>query len=192
MPLDTIEAILTRYSCRAFTDRMPSDEDLRIIARAAVASPSGVNRQLWRVIVVKNKELIADLEAEGMKNLAALPDLPNRGTYERILARGGKLYYNTPCLIVVPIAQAQPTGAELFDCGIVAENIALAATALGINSLICGLSGFSFAGDKRVEFKRRLGFPDGYEIGIAVLLGYAVNSGGKPHEPDVAKISYID
>lgn len=186
---DTIKTIRTRYSCRSFLDKMPSDEDLKIIAEAAVQAPSGVNRQLWRVIVVKNKELIEDLEAEGMKNLAALPD---KSMYDRIISRGGKLFYNAPCMIVIPIAKAEPAGAELFDCGIVTENIALSATSLGIDNLICGLSAFSFAGEKGSEFKRRLGFPDGYEIGIAVLLGYATNPGGKPHEPDLSKITIIE
>lgn len=189
MPLDTIESIRTRYSCRAFSDKMPSDKDLRIIAEAAVSAPSGMNRQLWRVIVVKNKELIAELETEGMKNLSALAD---NNTYERIMSRGGKLYYNAPCQIIVPIAKTEPAGAELFDCGVVAETIALAAASLGIDSLICGLSAFSFSGEKGGDFKRRLGFPQGYEIGIAILLGYAVNPGGKPHEPDFSKITVIE
>ena len=189
MSLNTIEAIHTRYSCRAFLDRMPSDTDLQTIAEAAAASPSGMNRQLWRIIVVKNKELIADLEAEGMKNIAATPD---KGMHDRIMSRGGKLYYNALCIIVVPITKTEPAGAELFDCGIVSENIALAATSLDIDNLICGLAAFSFAGEKGAEFKQRLGFPEGYEIGIAVLLGYAANPGGKPHELDLSKITIIE
>jgi len=188
MSIDTIDAIRTRYSCRAFSDRMPTDEDLWTIAEAAVAAPSGMNRQLWRVIVVKDKQLIDDLDSEGMKNLAKVPD---KLMYDRIMSRGGKLFYNAPCMIVVPIAKANREGAELFDCGIVSENIALAATSLGIDNLICGLAAFSFAGDRRAEFMNRLGFPDGYEIGIAVLLGYAANPGGKPHEPDLSKIKFI-
>ena len=188
MSMDTIQAIHTRYSCRAYSGKMPPDKDLMAIAEAAVAAPSGMNRQLWRVIVVKNSELMAELEDEGMKNLKALPD---KSIYERIMSRGGKLYYSAPCMVVVPIAKAQPGGAEMFDCGIVAENIALAATSLGIDNLICGLAAFSFAGDKGAEFRNRLGFPEGYDIGIAVLLGYAANSGGKPHEMDMEKISVI-
>jgi nitroreductase len=189
MPLDTIEAIHTRYSCRAFSNKMPSDADLQTIAEAAVASPSGMNRQLWRIIVLKNKELIEKMEAEGMKIMASFPD---KGMYNRIMSRGGKLFYNAPCMIVVPIAKTEPAGAELFDCGIVSQNIALAAASLGIDSLICGLAAFSFAGEKGDEFKQRLGFPEGYEIGIAVLLGYAANPGGKPHELDLSKISIIE
>ncbi|MDR2132892.1 MAG: nitroreductase family protein [Clostridiales Family XIII bacterium] len=189
MILDAIEAIRTRYSCRAFTDKLPPDKDLDTIAKAAVASPSGMNRQLWRVVVVKNKELIADLEAEGMKQLAALPD---KGAYERILSRGGKLFYNAPCMMVVPIGKATRDGMEILDCGIVVENIAIAATSLGINSLICGFAALSFAGEKNAEFKKRLDFPEGYDIGLAVLLGYAENPGGSPHEPDLSKIIWIE
>lgn len=189
MLLDTMQSILTRYSCRAFSDRLPADDDLRTIAKAAAASPSGMNRQLWRVIVVKNRALIDEMEAESMKNLAAMQD---KSIYDRIMSRGGKMFYNAPVLFVVPVAKAEPAGAELFDCGIVSENIALAATSLGIDSLICGLAAFSFAGDRCAEFKQRLGFPEGYEIGIAVLLGYAENPGGKPHEPDLEKISFVE
>ena len=188
MPMDTITAIHARYSCRAFSDKMPDDDALHTIAEAAVAAPSGMNRQPWRIIVVKNKELINDMEEEGLKNLAAFPD---KTLYERIKSRGGKLYYNAPCMIVVPIAKTEPSGAELFDCGIVSENIALAATSLGIDSLICGFTAFSFAGKKGMNFKTRLGFPPGYEIGIAVLLGYCELSGGKPHKPDLSKITWI-
>ena len=189
MSINTIETIHARYSCRAFRDEMPSDKQLEIIAKAAVASPSGMNRQLWRVIVVKNKELIAQLETEGLNNLAAMADVD---MYERIMERGGKLYYNAPCMIVVPIAKTEPAGAELFDCGIVSENIALAATSLGVDNLICGFAAFSFAAEKGAEFKKKLGFPEGYEIGIAVLLGFAEVAGGKPHEPDLDKISWIE
>jgi nitroreductase len=183
-----IDAIIHRYSCRNFTNKMPSYDDLETIAKAAVAAPSGMNRQLWRVIILKNKKLIEEMEKEGMRVMASMPD---KSMYERIMSRGGKLFYNAPCMAVVPIAKAEPAGAELFDCGIVAQNIALATTALGIDSLICGLAAFCFAGESGEEFKKLLNFPEGYEIGIAVLLGYAKEP-GKPHAPDFGKISFIE
>ena len=186
--MNTIEAIKTRYSCRAFTDEMPSDADLQIIAESAVAAPSAMNMQPWRVFIVKNKELLAELESEGMKNIAALPD---KGTYERIMGRGEKLYYNTPCQILVTVEKANKW--QDIDCGIITQNIALAATALGINSLICGLIEFSFNGDKGEYFKKQFGFPNGFEIGLSVLLGYADEKGVKePHELDLNKINVVE
>jgi nitroreductase len=186
---ETIQTIMKRYSCRAFTGEMPSDADLRTIAAAALAAPSGVNRQPWRVIVVKNQALINEMDAAGMKVLAALPD---KSAHERITKRGGKLFYNAPSMIVIPITQAAPAGQELLDCAIVAENIALAAASLGIDNLICRLVTLPFSGDKGAEFSRRLGFPEGYGIGLAVLLGYAKETGGKPHELDFSKISFVE
>jgi nitroreductase len=188
MTTETIQTMLARYSCRAYTDQMPSDEALCAVAEAAIAAPSGINRQYWRVIVLKNKELIADLEAEGMKQLATMSD---KSMYDKIMSRGGKLLYNAPCIIVIPVKVAEPAGAELVDLGIVVENIALAATSLGIDNVICGMFELCFAGNRAEEFKQRLNFPEGYEIGLAVLLGYAEKQ-GQPHELDYSKISFLE
>jgi len=57
MPLNTLESIQARYSCRAFTNQRPSNEDLQAIARAAIAAPSAMNRQPWQVIVLTNRNL---------------------------------------------------------------------------------------------------------------------------------------
>ena len=189
MPLNTIEAIHARYSCRDFSDRMPADDDLQTIAEAALASPSAMNRQPWQIIIVKDKELIADLETEGMKALAALAD---KSAYARLLSRGGTLFYKAPCMIVIALNSIDSSGYEPVDCGIVTQSMALAATSLGINSLICGLAKFAFDGEKSEDFKQRLSFPEGYEIGIAVLLGYAAETGGTPHELDSGKITVIE
>jgi len=188
MTSDTIQTMLARYSCRAYTNKMPSDEALRAIAEAAVASPSAVNQQNWRIIVVKNKELIADLEAEGMKFLASQND---KRTYNRIISRGGKMLYNAPCMVIVPINKSFSERYALVDLGIVVENVALAAASLGINSVICGMIAHCFAGDRAEEFKQRLAIPEGYEIGLAVLLGYAEKQ-GQPHELDYSKISFVE
>lgn len=52
------------------------------------------------VIVLKDKELIQDIEAEGMSYLASMED---ESTNNRIMERGGRLFYGAPCMIVVPI-----------------------------------------------------------------------------------------
>lgn len=181
---ETLKVIENRYSCRDYKEEMPSDEILQAIAEAAVQAPSGMNRQAWRVIVVKNKELIQDIEAEGLSYLANLPD---PSTYQRIMDRGGKLFYGAPCMIVVPIEASSQ-----IDCGIVCQTIALAATSMGIANVICGLTGTAFAsGLRSVEFSKRLGFPEGYVFGCSVLLGYAKTTKA-PHDPDKDKIIIID
>ena len=185
---ETLKVIAARYSCRDFKDEMPPDETLRAIAEAAIQAPSGMNRQAWRVIVVKDRELIRDMESEGMSYLANMED---KSSYNRIMGRGGRLFYGAPCMIVVPIDPAQYAPA-LVDCGILCQNIALAATSLGIANIMCGFTGLAFASGRRAEeFSKRLGFPDGYAFGCAVLLGYA-NTTRPPHVPDQGKIIFVE
>lgn len=184
---ETLQTIATRFSCRSFTDAMPTDEQLSVIAKAGIQAPSGMNRQGWQVIVVKNEELIKEMDTEGMKVMSNMED---KTMFNRIMSRGGKLLYNAPCLIVIAIKEADPKGAELVDLGIVAQNIVLAATSLGIDNVHCGLLGLAFAGEKTDDFKARLQFPDGYEYGIGILLGFAKET-KPPHEPDEGKITII-
>lgn len=179
---ETLKVIAERYSCRDYLPTPIPECDLRAIAEAAVQAPSGMNRQPWRVIVVTDRTLIGDIEAEGMALLAAQDD---KTSYNRIMERGGRLFYGAPCMIMVA-SQPQTD----MDCGILCENIALAATSLGIANVICGFTYLAFTGSKGEEFKRRLGFPEGYEFGCSVLLGYA-KTARAPHTPDLGKISYI-
>lgn len=183
----TLDTIAKRYSCRSFKDKMPEDKDLFAITQAAIQAPSGINRQHWQVILVKDRELINDMEHEGMSLLAAMEDST---MHERIMSRGGMLFYNAPCMIVIAIKEAYPKGAELIDLGIIAENIVLAATSLGIANIHCGFIAFAFAGNKAAEFKERLKFPEGYECGTSILLGYAEKETA-PHVPDKSKITVI-
>lgn len=180
LPNETLAAIARRYSCRAFTSELPTNEQLRAVAQAAVQAPSGMNRQPWHIIVVKDKALIDALEQEGLRALAELDE----AGYQRIQSRGGKLFYGAPSLVMI----AMQPGTEL-DCGIACQNVVLAAEAQGINTLICGLARLAFMGDKAAEFQRRLAFPEGYAFGIAVLLGHAAQP-GTPHAPDESKISW--
>ncbi|WP_312072163.1 nitroreductase [Anaerotignum propionicum] len=185
---ETLKTIASRYTCRDYNSKIPSDEFLKAIAEAAIQAPSGMNRQAWRVIVVKNKDLIQDMESEGMNYLASMED---KSLYNKIMEHGSRLFYGAPCMIVVPINLVQYAPA-LVDCGILCQNIALAATSLGIANTMCGLTGMAFAsGLRSEEFSKRLGFPDGYAFGCSVLLGYA-NTAKLPHNPDRDKIIFIE
>lgn len=182
--LDTLQAIDTRYSCRSFRDEALASDVLDRIALSGVASPSGMNRQAWRVVLVKNRRLIEEMDEESMRVLSEMDD---KSMYDRMMERGGKMLYNAPAMIVIPI---EP-GSEL-DCGIVTENIALTATALGVDNVICGMARIAFMQSPRAEeFRKRLGFPEGYVFGMSVLLGYAT-APGKPHTPDMAKITVVE
>lgn len=185
---ETLAVIAKRYSCRDYKSKMPSDELLAAITKAAVQAPSAVNRQPWRVILIKDEALMQELEDEA---LTALKNMEDQSSYNRIMSRGGKLFYGAPCMIFVPIDKMQ-NNYSLIDCGILCQNITLAAESLGLASVICGLTGLAFSDkNKAAALAKRLNFPEGYEFGCSVLLGYA-NTGKEPHEPDMSKIITIE
>ena len=180
---ETLKTMASRYSCRAYDGKPVEKELLDRIALAAVQSPSAVNRQPWKIAVAADKRLIDEMDDDGMEYLAAAED---KSVYQRFMDRGGKLFYNAPCMFIIMI---EP-GTEL-DCGIISENIALAASSLGLGNVICGMGKIPFMGKRGDEFKRRIGFEDGWEFGMAVLVGNASSPDGKPHDPDTSKIRFI-
>jgi len=182
---ETLKAIVERYSCRDFADTPLTDAQIQTIAEAAVAAPSAMNRQPWHIIVITDKALINELDDESMGILAAAED---KSGYERIMSRGGKIFYNAPCMVMVASDGSQYAA---MDCGILSQNVALAAHALGLGSVICGMARIPLDGPRGGEFKKRMQFPDGYGFGIAILAG-AAKSGKAPHELDRSKITYIE
>lgn len=184
---ETLKVIAERYSCRDYKSQMPSDEILKAITEAALQAPSAMNRQPWRIIVVKDKMLIQEIETEALNHLKSRDD---KSAYNRIMERGGKLFYGAPCMIIIPVDKANSY--SQIDCGIVCQTITLAAASLGLASVICGLTQAAFASDASFEkFAGRLGFPEGYVFGCSVLLGFA-NTGKAPHDTDESKIIMIE
>lgn len=179
---ETLKTIRNRYSCRSFTGEAIAQEEIEAIALAGVQAPSAMNEQPWEIIVIKDKDLIDEMDVATMEMLSKQED---KSIYTRIMLRGGKIFYNAPCMYVV----VKKEGTDL-DCGIVTENIALAASSLGLGNVICGLARLAFTTEKGETFKEKI-IPEGYEFGMSILVGYAANSKGTPHEVDLSKIKYI-
>lgn len=182
----TLETIRDRYSCRAFTGAPLEEEKLQAIAQAALQAPSGMNAMPWQVVVVQDKALLDEIEAEGLKAIEAMPD---KSVIERVRSRGGKIFYNASCIIFVPRETARGADSAI-DCGIVCQTISLAAQSLGVGSCICGMANLCFTGEKGPQLKQRLGFAEGYEFGCSVLLG-PVAQAKEPHQPEPAKLTFI-
>lgn len=181
---ETLKAIAERYSCRDFAATPLTEAQIKSLVNAALAAPSAMNRQPWQVIVITDKTLIEQLDDTSMNILAAAED---KSGYERIKERGGKVFYNAPCMFLIA-SDGSPYAA--MDSGILSQNIALAAHALGLGSVICGMAGIPFKSPQGGELKKRLAFYEGYDFCIAVLVGNAL-SGKEPHELDYDKVSYV-
>ncbi|MGN0421494.1 MAG: nitroreductase family protein [Lachnospiraceae bacterium] len=149
--------------------------------------PSGTNAQPWKIITVMNKALLEEMEEETIHMMSQIPAY--NGFYNVMTSTGMKLFYNAPCMIILPYDTTNIYAK--YDCGIASQSIAVAAQSLGVASHIIAINEVAFMGDKKDYFKERLQFPENYEFGLAILLGYATET-KSPHQPNMNKIIYID
>ena len=177
---EVLKAIMERYSCRDFLPDALPKEQVDILIDAALASPSALNLQPWHIIAVTDKPLIEAMDEYAMSD-------ENMPYYERIKDRGGKMFYNAPCVLVIAINDSERAP---LDAGIVSQNICLAAHSLGLGSCICGMMRIPLEGERGNEFISKLKFPEGMKFGMSVLVGKAKTQ-TTPHALDKTKITYV-
>jgi len=179
---EVLSAIANRYSCRDFLADAPTTEQVDAIVNAALAAPSAMNCQPWHIVVVNDKSFVDEMNTAVM-----VQENKDEPWYDRIMGRGGKMFYNAPCIIFIAIDDSKWA---MHDCGYVSQNIALAAHSLGLASVICGMGAIPLSSPKGPEFLKKLNFPEGYSFGMSVLIGKP-NSGKEPHKLDRSKVSYV-
>lgn len=120
--MDAIQAIMSRVSVRQYSDLDISDESLQTILEAGMSGPTCVNSRDWSFIVVRDPETLNKMaDANGM------PAEPLRTAKLGILVCGDmeRAYFRAPDYWIV-------------DGSIAAQNMILAANALGIGSVWLG------------------------------------------------------
>ncbi|MCI8565249.1 MAG: NAD(P)H nitroreductase [Lachnospiraceae bacterium] len=168
---EVMQAILSRRSTRAFTDRHIEMEELKQIIEAAVYAPSAKNQQSWHFTVVRSREKIGRLAA----------------VIGEALKRDGYDMYCPDTIILVAAERGNPHGQ--LDTGCVMENIFLAAHSLGIGSVwinqlkdICDVPKVRAVLDE-------LGLPAGQLVWGTAALGYiAKETPVKPRREGVVNI----
>jgi nitroreductase len=164
------ELIGKRWSPRAFSNREVTPEQVVSLLEAARWAPSAYNEQPWRFIVASKN----DPETYG-KLLGSLMEL------NQLWAR------NAPVLILTLAKKTfthngTPNLYALHDAGMAAANLALEATALGLN--VHFMAGFNKA-VARTAFQ----IPDDYELGTVVAIGYAGDPSSLPERFQQAELA---
>ena len=113
--MNTLDAILTRRSCREFTDKPIKSETLHQLLEAAMSGPSCVNARDWSFVVVTDPEKLAQ-----MANANGRPAEPLRKAAAGILVCGD-----------LDRAFRFAKDYWVIDGAIAAQNICLAAQELG-------------------------------------------------------------
>ncbi|MDP6043874.1 MAG: nitroreductase [Dehalococcoidales bacterium] len=195
--MELLEGITTRRSFRGFKSTPIPKETVKKIFQAVSNSPSYTNTQPWEVAVVsgrKKDELSKILYDLAAQNAVTNPDIPmpqawppkmEKRTGEhgarRLAALGvvrddaegrEKLrlmnfeFYDAPCALFLFTDGALTTW-SIFDMGLFAQNVILAAHAFGLGS--CLQASLSNYPDAVREF---LGMPKAKKLIIGISLGY--------------------
>ena len=192
--LDTFEAIKNRRSIRQQKSDQIDDETLNKILEAARWAPSWGNTQTWRFIVVTDKEIKAQLNA----NRPQRPMGPGSPTSAPPMPPPGQPIIDAPVVIAICAelnkAGIRPDGSPatdkgpswyMYDAGLVTENLCLAAHALGLGTVIIG----GFDAKKAAS---TLDVPEGFAVVVLVPLGYPAQPGRPPSRKELGEITFYN
>lgn len=118
--MDALVNLMTRRSIRRFTAEPVSAAAVETLLRAAMAAPSAGNAQPWHFITVTDRAV-----------LAQLPDIQPHT----------RMMLTAPLAIAVcaDVTLEKHEGFWMEDCSAATQNILLAAHAIGLGAVWCGL-----------------------------------------------------
>ncbi|KFI69370.1 nitroreductase family protein [Bifidobacterium magnum] len=158
--METFDALLTRQSCRNFTNEPVSEQDLAKIIAAANNAPVGMAMfDCLRLTVIQDPNILLGLE-ETVLNIN-----PNF-TREHPL-------FNAPLAIVVSTKDVEGPYALMHKLSgaCVMENMMVEAADLGLGS--CYLMGAASVIAQSPEFMEQIGLPEGFTPMSIAIVGHS-------------------
>lgn len=205
------ELMSTQRAIRRLKPDSISEDVLERIMQAAAWAPSGGNQQPWRMIMVRDPALKAELGALYRKRWARFADLYRqrfadaepevRRQEERTIAAGdhlGEHFGDCPVIVVVcfnpdrmAITDARQDRVSVVGGGSVypaVQNLLLACRAEGVGCVLTTL-----LCQDEAAVKTLLEIPDDWYTAAAVPLGYPVGGGyGPTSRRDVSELFFRD
>ena len=155
------ELMMSRRSIRAYKDSVISRETLNDILKCGINAPNGKNLQSYEIRVIDSPALIDSMTQAVVKDK---PEIAQREGFKNI-------FVNAPC--VVCIAYDTQYDMAQIDCGLLGENIILAAWAKGIGSCCLGSSArWLLDSPSAKPYLDRLALSKGYQLLYCIALGY--------------------
>ncbi len=168
---EVLKAIAARSSTRAYTPEKLTEAELDALLQAGLQAPTAANRQEIHISVVDGSNpLLGEIEEEKNRLFG-------------VQAPAATFHYDAPTVLFLSADASFPWSA--LDAGIAVENIALAAEALGLGSVIIGCVKGALTGTRAAEFASALSIPQGYEFEIAIAVGHKA-ADKVPHEYSMA------
>lgn len=171
------DLMMSRRSIRAYKDSVISRETLNEILKYGINAPNGQNLQSYEIRVIDSPALIDSITQAVVKDN---PKIAERDGFKNI-------FVNAPCVVCIA-CDTQYDMAQI-DCGLLGENIILAAWAKGIGSCCLGSSARWIQDSPSAKpYLDRMAFSKGYKLLYCIALGYpAETPKAKPRRNDMIK-----
>ena len=178
---EVIKNILERRSVRNYTDKLVDKATLDELLNVAIWSPNAGNKQRTRIVVSQDQELNTRLgKAQNVVYGQFNGHKPIVLNDEEIAKTSHSGFYNAPTVIYM-FAPDNFLFAEP-DSYIMAQDICLAATSIGVDSCIISVATDYFIDDFGKDILKKWDIPEGYHISAHVILGY--HEGNMPAPKD--------
>lgn len=157
--MQTLDAIAKRKSTRNYKPEQIPEDALQAILKAGCAAPVAMaNYDSLHITVVQSRELLDRVNAVAAEMVF------------KMLGVRKNTDFGAKTLVLVSSTPIHRAGTEHANVGIVVENMVLAATDMGIDSVILGAAPAAVAQDK--ELMKALGIPEGFTPLLGAFFGY--------------------
>jgi nitroreductase len=164
--MNALEVIFSRRSVRLYSSKPVSREILHELLRAAMSAPSAGNERPWHFVVLTDR--------------AVLDEIPKFHPYSAMLKRA-----RAAVLVCGDLTLERHRGYWVLDCAAATENLLLAAHALGLGGVWCGV----YPTEDRVQnFRRLLKLPDHIVPFSLVALGFPAEVKETPDRFDASRV----
>ena len=155
-----MDVIMTRRSIRDYKEEPVCREAMAEMLQCGIYAPSALNLQPWAIRVVDNKEFIDGVTAIAVAQNPKLAEQPNFRNFFR----------NAPTVAFIACPVESYSGE--FDCGLLSENMMLAAWSKGIGSCCLGSAVPVMNSPEAQPYLERLQLPADYKLQVAIAFGY--------------------
>jgi len=148
--MDAIEAILNRRSIRKYSDKIISQDMIKLFLKAGFCAPSAGNQQPWHFMIIDNKELLLEIE-KFHAHASMLKDA------------------DKAILVCGDLNLEKFVGYWMLDCSAATENILIAAHSQGVGACWLGIYPKE---DRIIKTKKLLNLPENIIPLSLIALGY--------------------
>ena len=164
-----IKTIKARVSTRKYLPKNVPLKKLEAILECGKMAPSGMNRQICSILLLRKKSLLNALKALGEE------------------VRGRDCYYGAPAAILVYGPKEDKF--TQVDAACILENMFIAAESLGLGSCWINQTEELLSTPKGLKLRRKLGIGEDQVVVGTCIVGYkAQPSESKPRREDLVRI----